>query len=155
MRNTSSQRQARTTRMASSAGGFTPLQLDSPPPARGVTEAASTPTTRRSDALLRLSSAADGGGGTVAAPPPDAPAAPSTPRGARGWARLVRRALTSPFTNAAALRDAPSELWTCFWLEAIIALNYFTLSLILTEYLTLEFGCVVVAAARRAQNPRC
>jgi hypothetical protein len=132
--------------MASSAGGFTPLQLDSPPPARGVTEAASTPPPpppppRRSDALLRLSSAADGGGSTAAAPPPGAPAAPSTPRGARGWARLVRHALTSPFTNAAALRDAPSELWTCFWLEAIIALNYFTLSLILTEYLTLEFGC--------------
>jgi hypothetical protein len=137
--------------MASSASGFTPLQLDSPPPARGVTEAAAAantppPPPRRSsssDVASLWSSpppplAADG---STRAAEPGAPAAPAAPHGARGWARLVRRALASPFTNAATLRDAPSELWTCFWLEAIIALNYFTLSLILTEYLTLEFGC--------------
>ena len=73
---------------------------------------------------------------------------------------MARSALASPYTNAVALRDAPSELWVCFWcvssaqqrgaastlsspprrLEAIIALNYFVLSLILTEYLTLEYG---------------
>jgi hypothetical protein len=116
-------------RMASSAArsavAFEPLQLDSPPSGapRAVAEGSAPPAPSVA------------GSGTAS------PRAPVPPRGARGWARLVRWALVSPFTNAATLRDAPSELWICFWLEAIIALNYFTLSLILTEYLSVEFGC--------------
>ena len=133
---------------------FSPLELESPKTrAQGVLEAAQAA--------------------------PDAPAAAAEPAPtveppplSRGWFGVARSALASPYTNAVALRDAPSELWVCFWcvasaqqrnaastlsspprrLEAIIALNYFVLSLILTEYLTLEYGR---DTRRRQQRAPC
>ncbi len=75
----------------------------------------------------------------------------------------TRAALTSPFRNAAALRDSPAELWVCIWLQSLISLNCaavgspvvascvrldasplrpsadFALALIITEYLSQSF----------------
>jgi hypothetical protein len=152
---------------AAAAGGVTE-DANAPPPARPAAD---------DDAWLHASPPRGGAAATplVAAAPARAP-----PRGALGWARLLRSALASPFTNVAALRDAPSELWVCFWLQAralsrraaaasswpdsttppalpqlIIALNYFTLTLILTEYLTVEFGCAAAPRAWHCLALRC
>ena len=48
----------------------------------------------------------------------------------------ARQAMSAPFRNAAALSDAPAELWVCIWMQSLISLNYFALALILTPYLS-------------------
>ena len=156
-RRTESRQRSRIAMTPPQGAAFSPLEVDSPKTrAQSVLEAAQTPPTDAPEAAAEPAA-------TAAAPPPVA-----SPRA--GWFGVVRSSLASPFTNAVALRDAPSELWVCFWcardgaaarprqadallprLEAIIALNYFVLSLILTEYLTLEFGCDI---RRRQQQNR-
>ena len=51
----------------------------------------------------------------------------------------VFTALVSPFSNAMALRACPAELWVCICLQLIISINFFSLSLVLTEFLSLSF----------------
>ena len=93
-------RTARRIAMAPPAEGvaFSPLDMESPKTrAQGVLEAAQAPPSA----------------------PPVAPAVAAQPTEAapphRSWLGVTRSALASPYTNAVALRDAPSELWVCFW----------------------------------------
>jgi POT family proton-dependent oligopeptide transporter len=51
----------------------------------------------------------------------------------------VVTALVSPLSNALALRACPAELWVCICLQLIISINFYALSLVLTEYLSLSF----------------
>ena len=74
--------------------------------------------------------------------------APRWPRRTQTQSRCVMRPPSSGSASGARRpqasmrrRCAFPELFSRGRLEAIIALNYFVLSLILTEYLSLEFGC--------------
>jgi hypothetical protein len=87
--------------MASAAVTFESLEVDSPKTrAQGVLEEAQAPPSAAPDAPAAAAE-------TVAAAP-----GPTTPR---GWLGVAWRGFKAPYTNAMTLRDAPSELWVCFW----------------------------------------
>lgn len=84
-----------------------------PPPSF---KALDSKVTTRAQAVLEAAQAPISPPATPEAPvAQEAAAKPSPPTTPRGWLGVVRSALVSPFTNAVALRDAPSELWVCFW----------------------------------------